>query len=83
MTILTLNLFTSTYYSNSERVYHPEQIRDGWLRHIYSDQDTPFVNERNEPENYLWVSNQQAFDLMSHGIYHRPRVRLKTTLTRT
>ncbi|MEM9930788.1 MAG: ADP-ribosylglycohydrolase family protein [Bacteroidota bacterium] len=31
----------------------PEQIRDGWLKHI-----------RPEEENYLWVSNQRAFDLM-------------------
>ncbi len=41
-----------------------EQIRDGWLRHIYSDDNTPFTNDQGEPENYLWVSNQQAHDLM-------------------
>ena len=35
----------------------PEQIRDGWLRHI-----------RAEEENYLWVSNQKAFDLMIEGV---------------
>ena len=35
----------------------PEQIRDGWLRHI-----------RAEEENYLWVSNQRAFDLMREGM---------------
>ncbi|WOJ94397.1 ADP-ribosylglycohydrolase family protein [Congregibacter variabilis] len=45
-------------------VLSPEQIRDGWLRYIYSDDNTPFTNERCEPENYLWVSNQQAHDLM-------------------
>lgn len=33
-----------------------EQIRDGWLKHI-----------RHEEENYLWVSNQKAFDLMKAG----------------
>jgi hypothetical protein len=45
-----------------------EQIRDGWLRHIYSDNDTPFTNDDGQPENFLWVSNQRAFDLMSeHG----------------
>lgn len=42
-----------------------EQIRDGWLQHIYSDADTPFRNAAGEPENFLWVSNQRAFDLMS------------------
>ena len=41
-----------------------EQIRDGWLKHIYSDADTPFRNRNGEPENYLWVSNQNALDLM-------------------
>ncbi len=34
-----------------------EQIRDGWLKHILP-----------EEENYLWVSNQQAFDLMREGL---------------
>ena len=38
-------------------VLSPEQIREGWLRHI-----------RAEEENYLWVSNQQAFDLMRDGV---------------
>jgi hypothetical protein len=41
-----------------------EQIRDGWLRHIYSDGNTPFKNNDGSPENYLWVSNQRAHDLM-------------------
>ncbi len=34
-----------------------EQISEGWLNHILP-----------EEENYLWVSNQQAFDLMQKGI---------------
>jgi imidazolonepropionase-like amidohydrolase len=41
-----------------------EQIRDGWLRHIYSDENTPFINNEGEKENFLWVSNQRAHDLM-------------------
>jgi hypothetical protein len=41
-----------------------EQIRDGWLNHIYSDENTPFVDKGGKPENYLWVSNQRAHDLM-------------------
>lgn len=32
-------------------------IRAGWLKHI-----------RTEEENYLWVSNQRAFDLMRAGL---------------
>ncbi|WP_373397420.1 ADP-ribosylglycohydrolase family protein [Algoriphagus halophilus] len=34
-----------------------EQIRAGWLNHI-----------KSEEENYLWVSNQKAFDLMQEGV---------------
>lgn len=41
-----------------------EQIRDGWLKHIYSDENTPFTNDKGEKENFLWVSNQRAHDLM-------------------
>ncbi len=33
------------------------QIRDGWLTHIWE-----------EEENYLWVSNQKAFNLMQSGM---------------
>lgn len=42
----------------------PEQIKNGWLTHIYSDENTPFTNKEGDPENFLWVSNQQAHDLM-------------------
>lgn len=34
-----------------------EQIRDGWLKHI-----------KAEEENFLWISNQKAFDLMQTGM---------------
>lgn len=42
---------------NNTSILSPEQIRDGWLTHI-----------RPEEENYLWVSNQKAFDLMREGV---------------
>lgn len=41
-----------------------EEIRDGWLKHIYSDENTPFTNNEGLKENFLWVSNQRAHDLM-------------------
>ncbi len=44
----------------------PSQIREGWLRHIYI-----------EEENYLWVSNQRAFDLMLEVWNHQIQVTLK------
>lgn len=46
----------------------PEQIRDGWLTHIYTDETTPFKTQEGEPENFLWVSNQTAHDLMMQGV---------------
>ncbi|HEX7763595.1 MAG TPA: ADP-ribosylglycohydrolase family protein, partial [Cellvibrio sp.] len=47
----------------------PEQIRDGWLKHIYSPlEPTPFGRDpEGNYENFLWVSNQKAFDLMQAG----------------
>ena len=44
-------------YNNQTNILTGEQIRDGWLTHI-----------KKEEENYLWVSNQTAFDLMSDGM---------------
>ena len=48
----------------------PEQIRDAWLNHIYSaDEETPFGRDpEGKYENYLWVSNQKAMDLMLDGV---------------
>jgi hypothetical protein len=43
-------------FKNKTSVLSPEQIREGWLKHI-----------KAEEENYLWVSNQKAFDLMREG----------------
>lgn len=34
-----------------------EQIQNGWMKHI-----------KGEEENYLWVSNQKALDLMKSGL---------------
>jgi hypothetical protein len=43
--------------SNKTSVLTPEMIKDGWLKHMIP-----------EEENYLWVSNQRAFDLMKEGV---------------
>jgi hypothetical protein len=47
-----------------------EQIRDGWLKHIYSSREiTPYGKDpEGNFENYLWVSNQTAHDLMLDGM---------------
>jgi len=43
--------------TNNTYILSAQQIRDGWLEHI-----------KAEEENYLWVSNQKAFDLMRDGL---------------
>lgn len=49
-----------------------EQIKDGWLKHIYSETDAPlykkFPNSKPQQENFLWESNQQARILMEQGL---------------
>jgi hypothetical protein len=49
-----------------------EQIRQGWLTHIYSEKDAPlykkFPNSVPQVENFLWESNQQARVLMEQGV---------------
>lgn len=59
-------IYQSLLLEHETSVLTGEQIRDGWLAHIWSDSDTPFRNGQDEPENYLWVSNQAAFDLMAN-----------------
>ena len=46
-----------------------EEIRDGWLHHIYSDREwTPYGRVSvDRYENFLWVSNQTAYSLMEEG----------------
>lgn len=50
-------IYQSILYENNVSILTPEMIRDGWLKHI-----------KKEEENYLWVSNQRAFNLMMDGM---------------
>lgn len=50
-------MYQHLLFENKTSVLNPDQIRNGWLDHI-----------RQEEENYLWVSNQQALDLMVGGM---------------
>jgi len=62
-------IYQSLMYENQSTSLSPEQIRDGWLKHIYSDENTPFIGKDGiSKENYLWVSNQTAHDLMREGL---------------
>lgn len=50
-------MYQHLLYTNQTSILSPEQIRDGWLKHI-----------REQEENFLWVSNQTAFDHMKTGM---------------
>lgn len=50
-------MYQHLLYTNKTSMLSPEQIREGWLKHI-----------RIEEENFLWVSNQTALDLMQEGM---------------
>ncbi len=62
-------MYQHLLYTNKTPFLSGEQIRDGWLKHVYSDANSPFTMPDGEtPENYLWVSNQAAHDLMIEGV---------------
>ncbi|MBH45863.1 MAG: heme biosynthesis protein HemY [Flavobacteriaceae bacterium] len=50
-------MYQHLVYINKTSKLSGQQIRDGWLKHI-----------KHEEQNYLWVSNQRALDLMISGI---------------
>ena len=49
-------MYQHLVYTNKVSKLSGDQIRDGWLKHI-----------KHEEQNYLWVSNQRALDLMLDG----------------
>ena len=50
-------IYQYMHYVNESSILTGDQIRKGWLKHI-----------KKEEENFLWVSNQTAFDLMYEGM---------------
>lgn len=50
-------MYQELLYEHQTTQLTGKQIADGWLTHI-----------KPEEENYLWVSNQTAFDLMREGV---------------
>ena len=50
-------MYQQLLLTNETSILTPQQIRNGWLKHI-----------KQEEENFLWVSNQKAFDLMNQGV---------------
>ena len=50
-------IYQHLIFEHKSAILTGEQIREGWLTHI-----------RAEEENYLWVSNQTAYNLMRDGL---------------
>jgi hypothetical protein len=50
-------IYQHLLFTHQTSVLSPRQIQQGWLTHI-----------RAEEENFLWVSNQAAFDLMKQDL---------------
>lgn len=50
-------IYQHLLYTHETTQLSPQEIREGWLKHI-----------KLEEENYLWVSNQKAFNLMQEGV---------------
>jgi hypothetical protein len=49
-------MYQHLLYTNKTSMLSGKQIKEGWLKHI-----------KHEEENYLWVSNQKALDMMLNG----------------
>ena len=50
-------IYQELLFAKKKSILSGEDIREGWLEHI-----------KKEEENYLWVSNQKAFELMNAGM---------------
>jgi hypothetical protein len=50
-------MYQHLLYANQTTLLSAQQIKEGWLKHI-----------KKEEENFLWVSNQKAYDLMQTGL---------------
>lgn len=67
---------TDIEYLYQEALYHADataltgaMIRDAWLTHIYDErEETPYGRDGEVWQNYLWVSNQRAHELMLEGV---------------
>jgi len=65
-------MYLSLHEHYQTSILTADQIRTGWLNHIYSEQDAPlfkkFPDSKAQKENFLWESNQRARILMAQGM---------------
>jgi hypothetical protein len=62
-------IYQSALHAHQTSLLSPEQIRIAWIAHIYDEtQPTPYGPDEDRFQNYLWVSNQRAHELMLAGL---------------
>jgi|GEM_PF-805484 len=63
-------IYQHILHTNKASLLTAEQIKSGWLTHIYSEKAyTPYGKDHTgNYENFLWVSNQTAYTLMEGGM---------------
>ena len=62
-------LYQQALYQNETSLLSPAQIREIWITHIYDEtKPTPYGPDENGFQNFLWVSNQRAHELMLAGV---------------
>lgn len=62
-------IYQQALYDHQTSLLSPEQIQAAWIAHIYDEtQPTPYGPDEEGYQNYLWVSNQRAHELMLAGM---------------
>lgn len=62
-------MYQEYLFQNELTILSGEDVRQAWITHIYDEKyPTPYGNEDGVFENYLWVSNQRAHELMLEGV---------------
>jgi hypothetical protein len=62
-------MYQEYLFQNDLIILSGEDVRQAWITHIYDEKyPTPYGKEDGVFENYLWVSNQRAHELMLEGV---------------
>ena len=62
-------IYQAALHTHQTSLLSPEHIRAAWIAHIYDENEpTPYGPDEDRFQNYLWVSNQRAHELMLTGI---------------
>jgi len=62
-------MYQFALFKNQTSLLTAEQIKTAWIDHIYDEKKvTPYGKDNEVYQNYLWVSNQRAHELMLEGM---------------